>query len=1115
MESVINAYLAVELFLKTWSSTDDGALYVLQEHLEEELIILAQDEYHLFSSSRSRLNYLFSKGKVGRDEFHKLVTFHEFCRKESEIPHWVFDLGIGLWVNCIHIETGIPIPEQWKVYLDIPVEQATQQEQSFHHQTCMRISILDLSTEDGCLNFILSEDPGNVYAFDWDLLGNKLQKHIKQCIHYLKLPFDAMAWNLRSGSRGYVADALILMPDYLLDVTTVAACCQGMHSYPIKMIVQQFIDRPMGLPALIGNSVNYLMDELIIDQKADYREILKQVFCQNPLTFCKMDNAQLHQFSETVKLHYHNLLPIIQGRFNQEVEALSNCILEPSFYSVDFGIQGRLDVFYREAKLKKIFELKSGKPYHPNQHGINEDHYAQTILYYLMIQSVYGQIQDCSAFVLYSSQEEQGLRLAPPDPHKILQLLEIRNALLVLQLHLAFHPKSESFLLDVIKPEHFQGTEQFTRRDGNSLIQIYQTLSSIEKDYFKEFCGFIAREQIITKTGRFQTQYTEGMASLWLLSDEEKRRQFGLITDLKIQQITTPLNDFPILELREEGQEIQLANFRVGDTLVLYPKPNPLKEQIFKGTLIELKDGAYLIRMRNRQFPRNLIDLDLKWNLEHDYLDRSFSYQFQSLMEWASAPEPLRKLLLGRVRPEIGSKSTGEFHPEIPNRMIPVLQKIRAAKNYFLLWGPPGAGKTSMVIRFLTEALVVRDHEQIMLLAYTNRAVDEICEMLDWVEETTGLEYLRIGSRYGVHEKFKSRLLDEKARLVKDRNEMNQLLNRTRIFTGTIASILGKKELFSLKTFDTLIVDEASQILEPQLIGLLTRFKRFILIGDHMQLPAVTAQTDEESRIESHGLKQYGFNKLSTSFFERMFRQCQDNAWENSFEMLEFQGRMHYEIMQYPSWSFYHGRLEILPESTNPMQTAKLSDRFPKLEGTLWPGLATHRTIFLSCIPTLSKVSLKTNPIEAQSICKLVESLIKLHQLNQVEWNENRLGIICPFRAQIALIKQYMNKIPWIKSFPITVDTAERYQGGSRDIIILSTVISDPKQLAQISSVNDQGADRKLNVAITRAKEQIIVIGNPLALSASTLYQQLMEQYTCMEIKDLQPIEGMIVNQQT
>ncbi|HRO73567.1 MAG TPA: C-terminal helicase domain-containing protein [Saprospiraceae bacterium] len=115
--------------------------------------------------------------------------------------------------------------------------------------------------------------------------------------------------------------------------------------------------------------------------------------------------------------------------------------------------------------------------------------------------------------------------------------------------------------------------------------------------------------------------------------------------------------------------------------------------------------------------------------------------------------------------------------------------------------------------------------------------------------------------------------------------------------------------------------------------------------------------------------------------------------------------------------------------------------------------------------------------------------------MNNKEINEMSVGIITPYRAQIALIRQYLEKhLPDMLPL-ITVDTVERYQGGARDIIIISMCINKLSQLDNMVSLSQEGVDRKLNVALTRAKEQIVIIGNEDLLSNNVMYNKLINSY--------------------
>jgi DNA replication ATP-dependent helicase Dna2 len=102
------------------------------------------------------------------------------------------------------------------------------------------------------------------------------------------------------------------------------------------------------------------------------------------------------------------------------------------------------------------------------------------------------------------------------------------------------------------------------------------------------------------------------------------------------------------------------------------------------------------------------------------------------------------------------------------------------------------------------------------------------------------------------------------------------------------------------------------------------------------------------------------------------------------------------------------------------------------------------------------------------------------------------IGVITPFRSQIALIKKLLSEYPSVSSM-VTVDTIERYQGGARDIILFSMAVNQADALDRMTNVSEEGVDRKLNVALTRAKEHIVVLGSKEVLSHNKDYMTLME----------------------
>lgn len=170
-----------------------------------------------------------------------------------------------------------------------------------------------------------------------------------------------------------------------------------------------------------------------------------------------------------------------------------------------------------------------------------------------------------------------------------------------------------------------------------------------------------------------------------------------------------------------------------------------------------------------------------------------------------------------------------------------------------------------------------------MLLSYTNRAVDEISKALTSIEPE--IDFIRLGSELSCDESFRPYLIENVLEPCATRRQVQERIARCRVFVGTVAT-LSKTELFRLKTFDVAIVDEATQILEPQLLGLLcTRnpagadaIGKFILIGDHKQLPAVVLQSSEQSEVCDEALQAIGLYNLKDSLFERLYRNLSRRA---------------------------------------------------------------------------------------------------------------------------------------------------------------------------------------------------------------------------------------------
>ncbi len=486
-----------------------------------------------------------------------------------------------------------------------------------------------------------------------------------------------------------------------------------------------------------------------------------------------------------------------------------------------------------------------------------------------------------------------------------------------------------------------------------------------------------------------------------------------------------------------------------------------------------------------------------KWNLEHDQMDMGYTSMYQGLFRWASADKRKRDLLLATEPPqqfapqEMELCDTGQLTIEQQR----ILQKMLFAPDYFLLWGPPGTGKTSQMLRQFAKWIFENTDENLLLLAYTNRAVDEICEALESIGPEAKAAYLRIGSRYSTSEQFENQLLTSKIENVTTRKELREVLENHRIFVSTLASLSNNQELLKLKKFRRVAIDEASQILEPVLAGLLPQFEQFVLIGDHKQLPAVVVQPPEASAVADEKLHAIGLQNLRNSLFERLFRRCLEQGWHWAYDLLSHQGRMHEDIMRFPGELFYEGKLQILPKEIpySQKQTAPLAAQQTDIQSDWQKIVQGRRLAFLSTPIDRHSPSKKTNRYEAELLVELVRFFQQPTSLTPLGGAGGpSIGIITPYRAQIAQIQEVMQR-KGIDCGSITIDTVERYQGGARDIILISLCTNAASQMETLVSLSEEGVDRKLNVALTRAREQVVVLGNEELLMRNDVYRRLIE----------------------
>lgn len=262
------------------------------------------------------------------------------------------------------------------------------------------------------------------------------------------------------------------------------------------------------------------------------------------------------------------------------------------------------------------------------------------------------------------------------------------------------------------------------------------------------------------------------------------------------------------------------------------------------------------------------------------------------------------------------------------------------------------------------------------------------------------------------------------------------------------------------------------------------------MIGDHKQLPSVVQQRRETSQVDDALLNGILLTDCRLSLFERFLKKYWND--DSVRYMLTRQGRMHHDIALFPNKAFYGGRLDEVPLDH---QTASLPKEGKGKNG-IEDMLITRRVAFVESTTPEEGSSDKVNIVEAEIIAATV---VQIYELEKASFDvNNTIGVIVPYRNQIVTIRKTIDKYGIPVLHDITIDTVERYQGSQRKYIIYGFTIQKYYQLNFLTDnvfedVDGTLVDRKLNVAMTRAMEHLIIVGNPEILANNIIFRNLME----------------------
>lgn len=916
----------------------------------------------------------------------------------------------------------------------------------------------------------------------------------------------------------------VLEPDTLLNITDLNQAEYCSRQY----LLNRLAPSPRSAATIRGNLVHYCFKELLktfdpsrnaTPPAALSRDVLYQHLDQ-ALQHMSIDMALANVSIETMHAEVAPHLDSLARWFEREQNTLwdmpsSSMEGEPHDNQVraetfllapEVGLRGRLDLFWQQSGRQRLLELKTG--------GASGDlpkrsHRWQVYGYHtLLAVRRDSKMQKALATLLYSGTGHQAQAYGIPSTIREIQRVNETRNLLVLS-RITGIPSTPpgswrctkcsmlnqcqhiSALLGWQPPEpNPQAPVQDSDTTTTRSIQLLPDTAA-ERDFFAHYY------QLLHLEGQAAEQQ---QAQLWKTPVTTRLEQGIAIRDLK--PVGPPTID-------KDGWEhifscTNTSELREGDEILL-SDGDPISGEVVSGTIIAINSEQVVVWTRETIAHPALID-----RYDNDLVHVR---TLQNLQRWLQAEPHLRDLVSGQIRPRFKEHFVPQ-RPDFNYEQNMAVQRAVQMQDYLLIQGPPGTGKTSVIAEIVKH--LSQQGQRIMLAAFTNQAVDNMLKRLD----REGFHnYVRLGHERSIEEQIRPHVLKQlvEARVGNDDVArlpvlIRDILRSAPVIASTTATWSSDRySLLEPSTqpgnviedtglhFDVAIIDEAGQLTVPAILGALRFSRRFILVGDEKQLPPLVL-SKEASR-----------QGLAISLFELL--KSQDDLYVQHHPLamsacvpLRVQYRMNQWISHFSSTVFYEKGLIAHP--TVAQQRLKLKKpeiAFPfaaSIVDAIKPGFPL---VFLDVQPdpaeTDQSTALKANNTEAQAIRELVAALLA-HGIEQKD-----IGIIAPYRAQVANIRRYLfshaPELAWQalpNTSPLNVDTVDRFQGGERMVIIMSftTIVEPDTESPRREFLTNPN---RLNVALTRAQGKLILVGHIPALRHLPIFSRLVTY--CQSMKTI------------
>lgn len=605
---------------------------------------------------------------------------------------------------------------------------------------------------------------------------------------------------------------------------------------------------------------------------------------------------------------------------------------------------------------------------------------------------------------------------------------------------------------------------------------------------------------------------------LELSSSEREFRGKALLGLVLTEVHYSPAEHTLVSFSKKDRKEFPLFTLDVGDIVTIFPEAaqlpttgkrssgrRPHKSDFASGTVYEKTAGTITVAF-SRELPEGLEEGEsyqlhrsinrVTYKRMLDALDGVIETQNTRLAVF-------RDLSLGEREPAFAKRTDeklGFFDESLNASQKEAVRKSLLSKDIFLVHGPPGTGKTTALIEIIRQSVARK--ESVFVTAPSNTACDNLLERL--IDKD--LNALRFGHPARITDALREHTLDfklalhplsreighaqvELVRLLKKRERyedrrspgrdaerevksriselqddifrlkkeiFTRVMRETEVFVGTPTSIQDRS--IRDKDFDLLVIDEATQATEPMTWIPMTRAKKVVMAGDHFQLPPTVRSKEAEEQ------------GLGITLFERYY----DLLGTDSKQLLELQYRMNEKIMGFSSREFYKGLL--VADASVKDQTLALLKGVEDCAETREPLLFidTAGKGFEEKLEEGSES--RYNPEEAGLVLERLTRMLALGV------PPSEIAVISPYSAQVRLLS---SKTP---NPLVEIDSVDGFQGREKEFVIVSLVRSNRE--GEMGFLTDT---RRMNVAMTRARRSLIVIGDSSTLSSIQFYKDFMQ----------------------